>query len=125
MDFNYLEYLDFSNRSPFMIFVLIIWVLALILANIFIFGKAGEPWWKALIPFYNTYISYKIATGSGWLFVLAFIPCINFFVSIWFSYRLAKAFGYGFLFTLGLIFLNPIFSLILGFGSSRYIGPNA
>jgi len=56
MDFNYLEYLDFSNRSPFMIVVLIVWVLALILANIYIrinFLKSYfffNPWfWKLSI----------------------------------------------------------------------------
>jgi hypothetical protein len=37
-------------------------------------------------------------------------------------HKLSKAFGHGVGFTLGLIFFEPIFMLILGFGSSRYIG---
>ena len=34
---------------------------------------------------------------------------------------LSKAFGHGLGFTLGLIFLSPIFYLMLGFGSSHYV----
>ena len=39
------------------------------------------------------------------------------------EYKLAKAFGKGFGFFLGLLFLNPIFKLILGFGDAQYQGP--
>ena len=37
-------------------------------------------------------------------------------------YKLSKAFGHGVGFTLGLMFLNPIFMMILGFGSDQYQG---
>ena len=36
--------------------------------------------------------------------------------------KLSKSFGHGAGFTVGLVFLNPIFKLILGFGSSKYVG---
>lgn len=39
------------------------------------------------------------------------------------EYKLAKAFGKGFGFFLGLVFLNPIFKMILGFGDAQYQGP--
>ena len=35
----------------------------------------------------------------------------------------SKAFGHGIGFTLGLFFLNTIFTWILGFGKSQYVGP--
>ncbi len=35
--------------------------ILLIVSNCFIFKKAGEKWWKALIPIYNAYVFYKIA----------------------------------------------------------------
>jgi hypothetical protein len=38
---------------------------------------------------------------------------------------LSKSFGHGVGFTLGLIFLSPIFIPILGFGGSLYVGPAA
>ena len=44
-------------------------------------------------------------------------------LSIMLLWKLAKSFGKGTGFFLGLVFLNFIFMLILAFGSSRYIGP--
>ena len=38
-------------------------------------------------------------------------------------YYLSKAFGHGFGYFVGLLFLAPIFVLILGLGSSEYVGP--
>ena len=38
------------------------------------------------------------------------------------QYKLSKSFGHGVGYTIGLIFLNPIFTLILAFGSSQYQG---
>lgn len=35
------------------------WYVLLAIAYWKIFEKAGEPGWKALIPFYNTYSQYK------------------------------------------------------------------
>ena len=87
------------------------------------FVKAGRAGWKCLIPFYNTYCLYDIAWGNGWLFLLMFVPCVNVVVGIMMLFKLAKAFGQGTGFCFGLLFLNTIFILILGFGSAEYVGP--
>lgn len=89
-----------------------------------VFEKAGLAGWKSLIPFYNTYCLYRIAFGpdKGWMFLLMLVPCVNIVIDIIFSIKLARAFGKSDLFGVGLIFLNTIFVLILGFDSSRYIG---
>ena len=88
-----------------------------------LFVKAGRAGWKCLIPFYNTYCLYDIAWGNGWLFLLMFVPCVNVVVGIMMLFKLAKAFGQGTGFGFGLLFLNTIFILILGFGSAEYVGP--
>ncbi len=88
-----------------------------------IFTKAGKPGWACLIPFYSQYCQFEMAWGNGWLFLLTLIPCVNFVVMIIYSIKLAKAFGQGTGFGLGLFFLAPIFALILGFGNAQYIGP--
>ncbi len=38
---------------------------------------------------------------------------------------LARVYGHGIGFAIGLILLSPLFILILAFGSSRYVGPAA
>lgn len=88
-----------------------------------IFVKAGKPGWACLIPFYNTYCLYDIAWGNGWLFLITFVPCVGAVFGIIMLFKLAKAFGQGTGFGFGLLFLNTIFVLILGFGNSEYVGP--
>ena len=88
-----------------------------------LFAKAGEAGWKAIIPILDIYTLVKIADGSGWKCILLLIPVVNIVYGIMLSVRLAKAFGKGTGFALGLIFLSPIFMLILGFGDAQYQGP--
>ena len=87
-----------------------------------IFTKAGEPGWAAIIPFYNLYVLFKITWGSGWKFLLLLIPIANIVIAIITMVKLAKAFGKGGEFAVGLIFLSIIFYCILAFGDSGYLG---
>ena len=103
-----------------MLISLVIFVLTLV-AMWKIFVKAGKPGWACIVPFYSQYCLFDIAWGNGWLFLLCFIPCVNFVVMIMLYLKLARAFGKGTGF--GLILLNTIFILILGLGDARYIGP--
>lgn len=104
-------------------------VIALVIAVLTIvamwklFQKADKPGWAAIVPLYNTYCLFDIAFGNGWLFLLCLIPCVNFVIYIILCFKLAKAYGQGTGFGFGLLFLNTIFILILGFGSSQYVGP--
>ena len=52
---------------------------------------------------------------------MCFIPFVNFVVLIMLSIDVAKKFGKGVGFGLGLAFLGIIFFPILGFGSAEYI----
>ena len=89
------------------------------------YEKAGQPGWAVLIPFYNTYVLLKIVGRPGWWLILYFIPLVNIVIWIIVSIDLAKSFGKGTGFAVGLIFLGPIFFCILGFGDARYLGPAA
>ena len=125
--------------------IVLIWYVLQVIAYWKIFTKAGEPGWKSIIPIYNQYIQFRISWKIPymywvWLACLvagAMLGSIN----SWVAYigaiaslastiigvialiKLAKAYGHGVGFAIGLIFLNPIFMMILGFGSSQYLGP--
>ena len=90
-----------------------------------IFTKAGQPGWAAIIPIYNWYILCKIVGRPGWWVILLLIPFINFIIGIILCIDLAKSFGKGVGFGIGLILLGLIFFPILGFGSAQYQGPAA
>ena len=90
-----------------------------------IFSKADQPGWAAIIPIYNWYILCKIVGRPGWWVILLFIPFVNFIIGIILCIDLAKSFGKGVGFGIGLILLGIIFFPILGFGSAQYQGPAA
>lgn len=87
-----------------------------------IFVKAGKPGWGIFIPFYGNYCQFDIAFGNGWLFLLMFVPLVNFVAMFMLHFKMAKAFGKGVGFGFGLLFLPFIFLPILGFGDAEYIG---
>ena len=100
--------------------------------------------YKSIIPIYNGYILYKISwkTSVFWITVVlaliggilngignpvtsvigVILNIVVIVIGIMQSYKLSKAFGHAVGFTVGLVLLPPIFTLILGFGSSEYIG---
>lgn len=130
----------------YLILALVWWILQII-ANWNIFTKAGETGWKSLIPIYGDYVSYKIAwqTSYFWLsfilgIVASYIASANLnesifltviatllriviaVINIMYCIKLSRAFGHGIGFAIGLILLQPIFLLILGFSSDQYYG---
>lgn len=118
----------------------------------FIFAKAGEKGWKALIPFYSDYINYKIAwdgkiylallIGSIGSTILGSIfglihPALGMVISVIMSivvtgaqavakmilqFKFARAFGKNDYFAVGLYFLSNVFTAILAFGECEYKG---
>ena len=131
------------------ILCLVLYVL-LVIALWKIFKKMGEPGWKSIIPFYNLYIQYKHTWKPYMMWVvliLAFIggvlaglgttsdgghtfmytvgeifqlaSCITIFMG---EYYLYKSFGHGIGWFILSIFFPNIVTLVLGFGSSQYIG---
>ena len=99
-------------------------ILVLVIAGLWkTFVKAGQPGWAAIIPLYNVYIMLKIAGKPGWWLILFFIPLVNLVMGIIVLRALAAAFGKGWGFTFGLIFLSFIFIPLLGFGDAVYTPP--
>ena len=90
-----------------------------------VFTKAGKPGWAAIIPIYNTIVLLQIAGKPIWWIVLLFIPIVNIIIAVLVMIGVAKSFGKGTGFALGLLFLSPIFIPILGFSDAQYIGAPA
>ena len=109
-------------------------VVFMIIAQCKIFAKAGEAWWKALIPVYNTWVETKIAGLAWWwcpiymgIAALSGVKELSLTVAfaillIGFSYnrniaiKFGKSNGFAVLYT-----LLPIIGLpMLAFGSAKY-----
>ena len=99
-----------------------IWLLVLaffiinIVANWKIFTKANQPGWASIVPFYKSYIAFKIPL-LGTLLVIAGVV-----INVITQYKKAVAFGQGIGFTIGLVLVSPIFNMILGLGNYQYLG---
>lgn len=89
------------------------------------YEKAGQPGWAAIVPIYNIYIWCKIVGRPGWWVLLMFVPFVSLIIAIILCVDLAKSFGKGVGFAVGIIFLGFIFVPILGFGDAEYQGPAA
>ena len=111
-----------------------------------VFKKAGEPGWKSIIPFYNTYILYKISWNPMWFWLVllggligagllsfatvtvcvilgALIELFTIIVRLVMYYRLCLAFGWGVGKYILTILFAPIMFMVMGFGKSVYVGP--
>jgi len=85
------------------------------------FTKAGKPGWACLVPIYNVIVMLEIAGRPLWWLLLFFVPFVNFIMFLVIAVDMAKAFGQGAGFGVGLAFFGFIFYPILGFGDARYM----
>ncbi len=108
---------------PFLIAAFAVWVV-LIVATWKVFTKAGRPGWASIIPIYNVVVLLQIAGKPGWWIILCLVPLVN-IVIVFIAYiSLAKTFGKGAGFGVGLVLLCFVFFPILAFGDARYLGPS-
>ncbi len=104
----------------FMLMIILACVVLTVIAEWKIFTKAGKEGWKSLIPIYNTYTLLQILNMEPLLCLLMLLPGANFMLNIVMMVKLAHSFKKGNGFAVGLILLEPIFLMILGFGSAKY-----
>jgi len=98
-------------------------ILVLVVASLWkVFTKAGKPGWAAIIPIYNLIVLLEIVKRPLWWIILFLIPIVSLIAAIIVMIDLAKAFGKGTGFGIGLALLGIIFLPILGFGSAQYQG---
>jgi len=109
------------NGTTMALIVLDVALIILMIAAMWaVFKKAGEPGWAALIPIYNIMVLLKISGKPMWWVILMLIPFVNIIVLIIAIVGLARNFGKGAGFALGLVFLAPIFYPILAWGDAQY-----
>ncbi len=85
-----------------------------------VFTKAGQPGWAAIIPIFNIIVLLRVAQRPWWWIFLYLIPIVNIFILFIVSIEVARNFGKGTGFGVGLALLGLFFYPILAFGSARY-----
>jgi len=96
-------------------------ILLLIVISLWkIFVKAGKPGWAAIVPIYNFIVILEICCKPIWWIILLLIPLVNIIIIIILLVELAKRFGKGVGFAIGMLILPFIFYPMLAFGDSKY-----
>jgi len=72
------------------------------------------------VPIYNIIVLLKIAGKPVWWIILLFVPFVNFVIGILAAIGVAKNFGKGAGFGIGLVFLPFIFYPILAWSDAQY-----
>lgn len=99
-------------------------ILAMIVGIWKVFTKAGKPGWASFIPIYNVVVLLEIVGRPVWWFILFIVPFVNIIIAVIVMMDLAKSYGKGNGYGLGLVFLGFIFFPMLGLGSAQYKGPS-
>jgi hypothetical protein len=110
-------------ESGFSTMSILVWcaIILLYVAGMWmVFSKAGQPGWAAIIPIYNLFVLMRVAGRPAWWVLLAIIPIVNIIAMIIVSIDVAKNFGKGAAFGVGLALLSFIFYPILGFSDAQY-----
>jgi hypothetical protein len=124
-----------------LVLLLVLVVLPLI-ANWNIYKKMGEPGWKGIIPYYNTYvlcchvwnrkifwwiaglsiaeIFFAVAGASSFNILFGLVIAV---LSVGITIKEGDAFQKGVGFIIGMIVLPVVFKLILAFGNAEYRDP--
>lgn len=110
--------LVFSGVMFVMFFVSLLLAVISLVATIKVYKKLGLPGWGVIVPIYGQWILLKAVDLPGWLSIL---PVANGIALIVANYKLAGKFGKSAGFGLGLVFLTPIFYMILGFGKASVV----
>ena len=103
----------------------IVWVaccLLMVASSWQVFVKAGEPGWKCLIPIYGAVVLMRIVGRPWWWLLWLCVPVLGLIPAVIVSLDLARVFGRGAGFGVGIMLLGPIFLAILAFSDARYQG---
>ena len=135
---------SFNVETYIFNYILAIFWIALVIIMInclsccFVFRKANKPFWAAFVPIYNNYVECEVCgVNTVWVWinlilslVLGGIPLlsiVSLIASIYFrviiAISMAKSFGKDSSFGFFIFLFKTISYLILGCGSSEYIGP--
>lgn len=100
--------------------IFLIGLILLLLPVIGLYGmfkKAGVAPWKALVPFYNTWVMIELAGMKKYWFFLQFLPIVGWFVSVAIIIDFVKAYG-------KFKFWEHALTVLFAFGYFIYIGFN-
>ena len=116
---------NFAFLFPLALALVLVLVLVQVISMWIVYEKAGEHGWAILVPFYGAWVLAEIGGKPGWMgllmSLLLFLPVpfvgliIAFVLEVIIKIGVARTFGRGVIFGLGLVFVGSICYPILAF----------
>ncbi len=101
-------------------------ILAAVLAGMWkVFEKMGRQGWEGIVPIYNIYVLLQVIGKPVWWLILFFVPLVNIVIAIIVCIEVAKGFGKGAGYAVGMVLLGFIFWPLLGFSDATWHGVSA
>ncbi len=95
-------------------------VVAPFVATWHVLDKAGRPGWTSLVPIYNWIQLLRVAGLPSWWLLVLCVPVVNVFAWFVACTRMARAFGKGRGYALGLALLPPVYMVALAVDDAPY-----
>ncbi len=112
------------NFTYFFINIAVILYILIFAGIWYTLKKADKPGFAFLIPIYNIIVMLQIAKKPMWWIIMLLLPIVNIVFMVMMLNGISKNFGKDQGFTVGMVFLGPIFWCILGYGNAQYIDHN-
>jgi hypothetical protein len=110
-----------DDLFPYLMVWLAVTVPGALIGWVGTFRKAGQAWWKALVPVYNVFVLVVSVAGLSPLwFALLLVPGVNLIAALLVNVEVARRFGRSESFGLGLAVFGFVFYPVLGFGPAKY-----
>ena len=106
---------------PYLLLWLAVTVPGAILGWVWVFQKAGQPRWAALVPGYNIYVLVVgVARLSLLWVVLLFVPPVQIIAAFLVNLEVARRFGRSEAFGIALTLVGFVFYPVLGLSDAKY-----
>lgn len=106
---------------PYVLLWLAVTVPGAVLGWVWVFRKAGQPWWAAFVPGYNIYVLVVgVARLSLLWFLLLFVPAVQIIAAFLVNVEVARRFGRSEAYGVALTLFGFVFYPVLALSDAKY-----
>ncbi|MCK5803897.1 MAG: signal peptidase I [Lentisphaeria bacterium] len=98
------------------VFLAVASALVMLISVARVLSKAGQPGWAVIVPVYNVICLLRVARMPLWWLLLFLVPVVSIVPSVLLPLGIARRFGRGGGFAMGLLFVPVGFWPLLAFG---------
>lgn len=108
-----------SNNLIIILILVILFIVFEAICMWIVYKKLGVSGWASIVPIYNIYVLFELANIPMWMFILLFIPLINFYPMYLVYTSLVDRLGKKRIYAILMLFIPFIIYPILAFSKAK------